>query len=236
MSSIKLIYAYWRERYPVSVFIPFSILIAAAGAVAEGSLLNARDALTGCVLAYTLVLIFRISDDLADLGSDRLRHPERVLVQEILATKRHKKLKNRQNLFELFVSLRGIKTFALVIAAGDILLMLSQPQSGARIAVFFALSLFLVLWYHWRARFRAGPLVSAHVVLIKYPVISLLTCAHWDKLSQPTALLAFGTVYLGLCIYEQVHDRVVRESRGAQWIFAAEVVLLAGFSIGGFLR
>jgi len=63
MSSIKLIYAYWRERYPVSVFLPFSILIAAAGAVAGGSLPNARDALIGCVLAYTLILVFRIGDD-----------------------------------------------------------------------------------------------------------------------------------------------------------------------------
>ena len=212
MSSIKLIYAYWRERYPVSVFIPFSILIAAAGVVAGGSLPTIRDALIGCVLAYTLILIFRIGDDLADLSSDRLRHPERVLVQASTVT--------------------PIIVFASVLAAGDVLLMLRQPLS---IAVFFALSLFLALWYRWRALLHAGPLVSAHVVLIKYPVISLLTCAHWDKLSQHTALPAFGTIYLGLCIYEQAHDRVVRESRGAQWIFAAEVVVLM-LSIGGFLR
>lgn len=212
MSSIKLIYAYWRERYPVNIFLPFSILIAAAGPAAGGSLPNTRDALIGCVLAYTLILVFRIADDLADLSSDRLRHPDRVLVQASTVT--------------------PIIVFALAIAAGDILLMLRQPYS---IAAFFALSLFLWLWYHWRARLRAGPLVSAHVVLLKYPVISLLTCAHWDKLSQHTALPAFGTVYLGLCIYEQVHDRVVRESRGAQWIFAAEVMVLM-LSIGGFLR
>jgi len=218
MSSIKLIYAYWRERYPVSVFLPFSILIAAAGAVAEGSLPNARDALISCILAYTLILVFRIGDDLADLSSDRLRHPGRVLVQAS--------------------SVIPIIVLASLIAAGDVLLMLHQPYS---IAAFFALSLFLALWYHARARLHAGPLAGAHVVLIKYPIISLLTCAHWDKLSQHIALPAFGTIYLGLCIYEQVHDRVVRESRGAQWIFAAEVVLLAGLpllmlSIGGFLR
>jgi hypothetical protein len=212
MSSIKLIYAYWRERYPVSVFVPFSILIAAAGGAAEGSVPDARDALIGCVLAYTLILVFRIGDDLADLSSDRLRHPERVMVQA--------------------ASVTPIVVFALVIAALDVLLMLRQPRS---IAVFFAISIFLTLWYRWRARLHAGPLVSAHVVLIKYPVISLLTCAHWDKLSQHTALPAFGTVYLGLCIYEQVHDRVVRESRGAQWIFTAEVLVLM-LSIGGFLR
>ena len=221
MSSIKLIYAYWRERYPVSVFLPFSMLIAAAGAAAGGSLPTVRDALTGFVLAYTLVLVFRICDDLADLGSDRLHHPGRVLVQASSVT--------------------PIVVLASTIAAADILLMLRQPQSGARIALFVAISVFLALWYRWRARLRAGPLVSAHVVLIKYPVISLLTCVRWDGLSQHTALPALGTIYLGLCIYEQVHDRVVRESYGAQWIFAAEVVLLAGLpllmlSTGGFLR
>ena len=218
MSSIKLIYAYWRERYPVSVFLPFSILIATAGAVAVGSVPTIRDALIGCLLAYSLILVFRIGDDLADLSSDRLRHAGRVLVQASNVT--------------------PIIVFALVIAAVDILLMLRQPPS---IAVFFAISIFLALWYRWRARLHAGPLVSAHVVLIKYPVISLLTCAHWDKLSQHTALPAFGTIYLGLCIYEQVHDRMVRESHGAKKVFVAEVVLLAGLpllmlSIGGFLR
>jgi hypothetical protein len=221
MSSIKLIYAYWRERYPVSVFLPFSILIAAAGAAAGGRLPNVREALTGCVLAYTLILVFRICDDIADLSSDRLRHPGRVLVQASRVT--------------------PIVVFGAIIAAGPILLMLRQPQSGARIAVLSALSLFLAFWYHWRARLRAGPLVSAHVVLIKYPVISLLTCVRWNELSQHTALPAFGTIYLGLCIYEQVHDRMVRESYGAKKIFVAEIVLLAGLpllmlSIGGFLR
>jgi 4-hydroxybenzoate polyprenyltransferase len=221
MSSIKLIYAYWRERYPVSVFLPFSVLLAAAGAAAGGSLPTVRDALTSCVLAYTLVLVFRICDDLADLNSDRLRHPDRVLVQASSVT--------------------PIIVLASIVAAADILLMLRQPHSSARIAVFSAISLFLGLWYHWRARLRAGPLLSAHVVLIKYPIISLLTCVRGDELSQHTALPVFATVYLGLCIYEQVHDRVVRESRGAQGIFVAEVVLLAGLpllmlSIGGLLK
>lgn len=215
MSSIKLIYAYWRERYPVSVFLPFSIMIAAAGGVAGGSLPTVRDALISCVLAYSLVLVFRIVDDLADLSSDRLRHPNRVLVQA--------------------ASVTPIVVLASAIAAGDILLMLRLSHPGLRIAVFSAISIFLGLWYHWRARLRAGPLVSAHVVLIKYPVISLLTCVSFDKLSQHTALPALGAIYLGVCIYEHVHDRTVRESRGAAWVFGAEVVLLM-ISTGGLLR
>jgi hypothetical protein len=221
MSSIKLILAYWRERYPVSIFLPFAILIAAAGIAAGSSLPTVRDAVIGCVLAYTLVLVFRIADDLADLGSDRLRHPGRVLVQASSVT--------------------PIVVLAFVIAAVDVMIILWQPRPGARLAVFAALSLFLVLWYFLRTHLRAGPLASAHVILVKYPVISLLTCASWDGLTLHTALPSLATIYLGMCIYEQAHDRAVSESRGGTWIFAAEVGLLACipllmFSTGGFLR
>ena len=206
MSSIKLIHAYWRERYPVSIFLPFAILIAAAGTAAQGSLPTVRDAMIGCVIAYTLVLVFRIADDLADLHSDRLRHPVRVLVRASSVT--------------------PIVVLAFAITVGDIVLILFQPRSGARLAVFAVTSLCLGLWYLLRARIRAGPLANAHIVLVKYPVISLLTCASWDRLTLHTALPSFGTIYLSLCIYEQLHDRAVRESRGGTWICATEVGLL----------
>jgi hypothetical protein len=209
MSSIKLIYAYWRERYPVSIFLPFAILIAVAGTAAQGSLPTVRDAMTGCVIAYTLVLVFRIADDLADLRSDRLHHPTRVLAQVSRAS-----------------SVTPIIVLALAITVGDIVLILFQPSSGARLAVFAATSLCLGLWYLVRSRLRAGPLASAHIVLLKYPVISLLTCASLDRLTLHTALPSFATIYLALCIYEQLHDRAVRESRGGTWICATEVGLL----------
>lgn len=220
MSSIKLIYAYWHERYPARIFVPFAILIAAAGTAAGGSLPSVRGAITGCVLAYTLVLVFRIGDDLADLPGDRLRHQNRVLVRASIRT--------------------PIIVLALVIALGDVLIMLSQPHPGARLGVFAAIWLLLGLWYDRRARLRAGPLAGAHILLLKYPAIALFACAGWDSLTLRTALPALGVLYLVLCIYEQVHDRTVRESRGASWIFAAEVGLLAGLpllalSTGGLL-
>ncbi len=221
MSSIKLIYDYWRERYPASVFVPFAIVLAAAGAAAGGSFPTVRDAIKSCVLGYTLVLVFRIADDLADLGSDRLRFPTRVLVRAANRT--------------------PIVVLALLIAFVTVLMMMSHPRPGARIAVFVGLSLLLGLWYHRRERLRPGPLAGAHILLLKYPAISLLTCANWDGLTLHTTLPSLGAVYLGLCIYEQVSDRAVRQSRGAPWIFAAELGLLVGLpvlalSTGGFLR
>ncbi len=226
MSSTKLIYDYWRERYPASVFVPFAILLAAAGAAAGGSLPTVRDAIKSCILAYTLVLVFRIVDDLADLRTDRLHHPDRVLVKASRASRAS--------------SRTPIIALALVVALGDILIMMSQARPGTRIALFATISFFLGLWYHRRARLCAGPLAGAHILLLKYPAISLLTCANWEGLTLHTALPSLGAIYLGLCIYEQVHDRAVRESQGAPWIFAAELGLLAclpllALSTGGFL-
>ena len=220
MSSIELILAYRRERYPLSVFVPFAILIAVAGIAASGSLPTISEVLIGFVLAFTLILVFRIADDFADLGSDRLRHPGRVLVQASSVT--------------------PIVVFAFLIAAVAVLILLSQPRAFTRLAIFAALSVLLLLWYFLRAKLRAGPLASAHAVLLKYPVISLLTCANWDHVTILTALPAFGVLYLALCIYEQLHDRTVRDSRGAQWIIAAELGLLVTLplmmlSTGGFL-
>ena len=221
MSSIRLLHAYWRERYPLRIFLPFTILIAAAGIAAEGSLPTIRAAAIGCILAYTLVLVFRIADDLVDLDNDRLHHPVRVLVQASSVT--------------------SIVVFAFVIAIGDITIITWQPRPGFRLATLGSISLFLGLWYYLRARLHLSPLVSAHGVLIKYPVISLLTCASWDRLTLNTVLPSFGALYLGLCIYEQLHDRTIRLSRGSAWIFAAEVMLLVGLpllmiSTGGLLR
>ncbi len=221
MSSIKLIHDYWQERYPVRIFVPFAIVIAAAGIAARGSRPTLSDAVIGCVLAYTIVLVFRIADDLADLRSDRLCHPHRVLVSASSVT--------------------PIVVLGLVIAGADVIIILCQPRPIARLVVFAAISSFLGFWYLVRRHLHTGPLANAHVLLIKYPVISLLTCASWDSLTLHTALPSFGTIYLGLCIYEQLHDHAVREARGGSWIFAAEVGLLACipllmFSTGGTLQ
>jgi len=211
MSSIKLVYAYWRERYPARVFVPFAILITAAGIAAGGSLPSVRDAIKGFFLSYTLVLAFRIGDDVADLPRDLVHTPGRVLVRASSRT--------------------PIIVLALLVASGAVLTMLSQPWPGARIALFATMTPLLGVWYHARGRLRGGPLIGAHVLLLKYPAIALLACARWDSLTLYSALPTLGAIYLGLCIYEQVHDRAVRESRGAPWVFAAEIVLLGGLPL-----
>jgi hypothetical protein len=206
MSSIKLISDYWHERYPLRIFLPFAILIAAAGMAAGGSWPTVHDAITSCLLAYALVLVFRILDDLADLSHDVAQHPERKLVK---ATSR-----------------APIVALALAIALGIILLLSSLSHPWIRIAIFVAIWLWLMLWYARRTPLRAGPLAGAHILLLKYPAIALLTSTGWDRMTPYTALPPLTAIYLGLCIYEQIHDDTVRQSRWAAWIFASELGLL----------
>ena len=207
------------------MFVPFAILIAAAGTAAGGSLPTVRDAIKGCILAYTLVLVFRIVDDLADLRSDRLRHPGRVLVK----------------------AFKGIESNSDRCACvGDRSRRRPDDDCPNRALAPALLSLrrfrsSLGFGIYRRARLRAGPLAGAHILLLKYPAISLLTCASWDGLTLHTALPSFGAIYLGLCIYEQVHDRAVRESRGGPVDFRRGVGTpcrpsAAVLSTGGFLR
>src|SRR5260221_12747652 len=79
--SVDLAVAYLRERYASPVFVLLAALLAATGHVispgAVALILLARS----FVIAFLLVLAFRIGDDLADATRDRVSHPDRVLVR-----------------------------------------------------------------------------------------------------------------------------------------------------------
>lgn len=71
--------AYFRERFPLAVFVPVFILltVAALWSVANATGLRLAVAL---LLGIALVVQFRLWDDLEDRDRDRATHPMRVLV------------------------------------------------------------------------------------------------------------------------------------------------------------
>lgn len=74
-SAIELLLAYRRERLPMSRFAVLALFLAGvAGA-------TGLERVPMLVLAWLLVAVFRLRDDLADREVDRERHPERVLVR-----------------------------------------------------------------------------------------------------------------------------------------------------------
>jgi hypothetical protein len=82
-----------------------------------------------------------------------------------------------------------IVVLALVIALGDVLMMMSQPRPRARIAVFAAISLFLGFGITGGAPSRGSTRQRAHPTA-QVSCISLLTCASWDGLTFHTASLS----------------------------------------------
>src|SRR5262245_54182614 len=82
--SNNLALAYLAERYRLVVFGPLAVVLALAGALAmaPGTVAPPSVSLIASFLiAFLLVLAFRIWDDLEDLGRDVIEHPDRITVR-----------------------------------------------------------------------------------------------------------------------------------------------------------
>lgn len=213
MSSIDLVRFYWTQRYPTRVYLPLAVLILVAGAVGLGAPVTPWSAASGVVIAYTLVLLFRVWDDLADRHVDRERHPERVMVQARDTS--------------AFVGL--IVALALIAVT----LVALRESWDIDLAALTLLALALAGWYALRVRLAAGPLANAHVILLKYPAIAFIASPPASSV-RPAAiplLAALGALYLGLCIHELLDDPVIRARRHARSVVATELGLLAGLQL-----
>ena len=76
---MKMIAAYFRERFPLAVFGPVCFMLTAAAFWSVASTTALRLAVT-LLLGIALVVQFRLWDDLEDRIRDRATHPTRVLV------------------------------------------------------------------------------------------------------------------------------------------------------------
>src|SRR4051812_40382342 len=82
MSAIDLVGAYLRERARPRLFAPLAVLLALAGwALVPGLGFDTSDVALTAAQAFIFMLAFRVWDDLEDSRADRLRHPDRVMVQ-----------------------------------------------------------------------------------------------------------------------------------------------------------
>jgi 4-hydroxybenzoate polyprenyltransferase len=173
-SFTEILIRYRRERFPWRVFGPVAAVLTVAAMPAPSDI----------PLAFASVVLvlfqFRLWDDLADLGFDRIHHPHRVLPQL-----------SRASWF-----------YGLVIAAGladsVLLLLLGRP-----IAPFLLLCGTGLLWYACvpgRARLT---LLGRHVLLLKYPAfVWLIAASH-----PPQLFVSMSIVFVSCAIYEVLHDR-----------------------------
>jgi 4-hydroxybenzoate polyprenyltransferase len=200
MSSTDLVRAWMAERYRPAFFVPLAVLLYVTGTLAVDGTPTVGRGIVGIAVAYSLVLLFRIWDDLADSEADRIAHPDRVLAR----TRDTTPLGSAMTLATLFPLL--VLTFSAGKTVG--------------VVAFATIASILLIWYSVRKRIGAGRLANAHVVLLKYPTIALIAAAAGST-TRPSAvmsaraLVSLIAIYLVACLYEVMHDRTL-SSRGSQ--------------------
>jgi hypothetical protein len=143
-----------------------------------------------------------VPDDLADVESDRLIHPGRVLCQ----TKSHK----------IFWGILGL---LLIVNA----VLIAAFKSYHFLGVFLALNVSYLIWYSIPRKVTNDSVVSRSFVLAKYPVfVFLLSGSHSD--ARAGLPLGYGMLitFLCFCAYELQHDQRLRANRHATSLLACE--------------
>jgi 4-hydroxybenzoate polyprenyltransferase len=200
MSSTDLIRAWMAERYRPAFFVPLAILLFMTGTLAVDGTPTVRRGIVGIAVAYSLVLLFRIWDDIADSEADRVAHPDRVLARTRDTT--------------------PLGSAIIFAALFPLLVLTFSAGKTVGVVTFATTASVLLVWYSVRVRIRAGRLANAHVILLKYPAIALIAAVAGST-TRPTSIMTAGpltallAIYLVACLYELLHDRTLF-SRGHQ--------------------
>ncbi len=195
---------YWSSRMPPGIYLPMVLFLGMASLTA-GWPTRPASLVVNLLLAYSLVLQFRLWDDLSDVERDRVEHPERTLCR----TKRMKLF--RWILFGLFVM-----NFGLIVWL--------KPVNV--VVVFLSLNWVFWLWYRMPQQNRLNDWLSYHFVLLKYPIFVYLIRPDATGTATGSLLLAMVLVYLCFCVYEVLHDPSLRTFRGINIWLAVEMIAL----------
>ena len=204
-SSTKVLLRYQKTRIPWVIFAPLALFLCVASATGRWPL----DAAAWCLnwgMALSLVVQFRLWDDLADVGSDRLIHPGRVLCQS--------------KSLQIFWGILGL---LLIVNA----LLSASFKSTHSLGVFLILNVSYLMWYSILRKLTSNRIVSHSIVLAKYPVfVYLLSGPH--SAERAGLQLGYGMVvtFLCFCAYELQHDQRLRATHHATSLLAYEFFAL----------
>ena len=184
---------YWRERFPLHVFIPVAGMLAIAGDPGQQrSLWFAADV----ALALLLLATTRLWDDLADRERDAVLHPDRVLAR--------------------VRTVRGYEVCRAILGATAATFVLLRPEPVIAGLLLGLLYVSLAVFYAVRSHGSAG---AEMVLLSKYPAIVVIVAGG---AAATRTLWGALIVYAGACAYEAWHDRksalgTVARSRRILW-------------------
>lgn len=214
ISPIDAATAYLRERYASPVFVVLAALLTATGLASSPGTVDAASLARSLAIAWLLVLAFRIGDDLADAPRDGASHPDRVLVR----------VADRRPFMALLVA----------TAALAVVVISTAPQPLARLIAVAGLALALRAWYAVRG--DPQPLVAAHVVLVKYPIIALAAAPVLPRSMNGSVILTLAALYAVMCAHEAFDDPVLLASPAARRLALLETALVVPLLLlGGLL-
>jgi hypothetical protein len=190
------------SRFPIWACLPLALLLWVAS-LAAGHPLLTQDSAFALLLAVTLLMQFRVWDELEDAGDDQLLRPESAPG-------------------------RGPLHFMLALVVVWNAAYLAFSLSWPLLAIFVALSVVFLLWNRGLHRLFPGPIASSQVALLKYPVLVYLLAAP-EPLAVPEGpfLLVLVLVYLGFSVFELLHDGRLRTAGSGAILALAMVLMLA---------
>lgn len=205
-SSLDAFGAWRATRVPLPRYLALAAFLAWAALSVDVT--HFAQAATVLVFAFTLVLQFRLWDDLADRNRDRIAHPERILA-----------------------AADDVKPFvaAVWLLGGGNALGLAGSFGTTSCLGFVLLNIATAAWY-WRHRERG--LTHVLVLHLKYPAfVLLLATAHVTALA-----IAAASAYAALVAFELLDAPRLRTRLGAgmRYLpFAAASIVLVFVTIAG---
>ncbi len=192
-----------RTQPSLWVCLPLAVFLWVASRAAGGPVLTRDDALH-LLFALSLLLQFRLWDELEDAGDGGA--PDRAAVP------------------------LGLRHFLLVTAVAWNVAYLTFSGSWQILGAFAALSAAFLLWYRGLRRRFPAPLASSQLSLLRYPALVYLLAAPTSNVPEAPLLFALALVYLGFSAFALLHDGRLRAVPGASWALALALALMLGLS------
>lgn len=221
MSPIESTLQYIMTRIVTGKLALLMVLLTLAS-FAGASGVTLQEGAVRFALLSSLVIWFRLWDDLADREADRQMHSERILVQAQSLTP----------YYMLFAALLVTSAVSAWMVTGDLW----------RIAGLAVTVVAFAAWYALRDRVSKNPVVRSHAVLFKYPLFVWLAAGPVSAERWPVLACVLVLVFAGLSLYEILHDPKVRANHWSQamlvfglFLFALALGGVTVFSVGGLL-
>jgi hypothetical protein len=200
---------YIATRFKWSVVIALPCLLTTLAAIAKWDW-DLPVLSQNFLLALSLVISFRLADDLADRQRDQLRFPNRELC----------KTEYLQSYLVVLMVLLAVTT-ALVLLTRGVIALTSLVMAICLISV----------WYKAREAWQASSILNYHVVLTKYIAFVWILIDPDTLQNSIHGWWSALTAYVLLLLWEVVHDEMHRGLATARVLVVIESVLWLAWTL-----